>query len=470
MRFWSILLALALLAGCQHKYAPPPDENGAGGAGRRDGGAGAGCVGLQCQVNQSCRNGAHTTLKGRVFAPNGILPLYNAAVFVPRTTVEPFPDGVTCNRCDGKLSGAPIAAALTGPDGSFTLVDVPGGKDIPLVIQIGRWRRQVIIPGIDDCRDNTLLDTELTRLPRNATEGDIPRIAIASGRADPFECLLLKIGMDAREITAPDDAFTGRIHYYLATDAPGPPLAGVTPRADRLFATLPNLLRYDVVILPCEGGRFDKSAVDTMTVTPDPRVLLGQYLDAGGRVFATHLSYDWFTYARSPFNKIAAPTNGEGQWPVGQADDYGNTIHVPLNATFPKGADFSSWLLFAGAHSAPGTLDINEGRHDLTGVDPTLAQPWAIYDFSGVGSGPGVMHFTFNTPLSPPKDDQGVPLYCGRVVFSDFHVSAGVRQSLDLPFPVACKAEPMTDQEKALAFMLFDLSSCVQEDSIVPVL
>ncbi len=64
----------------------------------------------------------------------------------------------------------------------------------------------------------------------------------------------------------------------------------------------------------------------------------------------------------------------------------------------------------------------------------------------------------------------GVPAYCGRVVFSDFHVTAGAVQPMNKTFPGACKSDPMTDQEKALAFMLFDLSSCVQQDTTPPIL
>ena len=422
------------------------------------------CEGLRCSVDTSCDATHKTTITGTAFAPNGTLPLYNAIVYVPTGEVLPFPSGVTCDRCDGKVSGTPLAQAVTGPDGTFTLTDVPSGVDIPLVIQLGRWRRQVTIPAVTSC-EVTTIGPDLTRLPRNAREGDIPQIAIASGAADPFECLLLKAGIDANEIGESNGAAPTRIHFYRATDKPGTDLATYAPRADALYTSLANLLRYDVVLLPCEGGAFDKSRVAGNTLASDPRALLEQYVNVGGRVFATHLSYAWFTYQGSPFNRIAAPTSATGQWPVGQVDQYDSTIPGKIALTFQKGADFAQWLRAAGATSQPNRLEIKEGRHDLTGVDPRLATSWVTHDFSPVGGGPGVMHVTFNTPLdAPPLGGSGERAYCGRVVFSDFHVTAGALNNGSLPFPAACKAGELTDQEKALIFMLFDLSSCVQDE------
>jgi hypothetical protein len=74
---------------------------------------------------------------------------------------------------------------------------------------------------------------------------------------------------------------------------------------------------------------------------------------------------------------------------------------------------------------------------------------------------------TFNTPINPPKDDQGNPAWCGRVVYSDFHVSASAVTSGN--YPQSCLMQELSPQEKALAFMLFDLSSCVQKDTEPPI-
>jgi hypothetical protein len=65
--------------------------------------------------------------------------------------------------------------------------------------------------------------------------------------------------------------------------------------------------------------------------------------------------------------------------------------------------------------------------------------------------------------------DAGAPDQCGRVVFSSFHVSANALVDGGTTFPSSCRNDPPSAQEKALIFMLFDLSSCVQRDELPPI-
>ncbi len=123
-----------------------PDICGGGGKPSVCGG-GTACTGL-CLQQTTCDGGPLTTLTGRVVA--GTLPKYgnpdpipNVLVYVPNGTVKAFTKGVQCSQCGADVSGNPLVETTTGVDGTFTLTNVPVGNNIPVVIQLGRWRRQV---------------------------------------------------------------------------------------------------------------------------------------------------------------------------------------------------------------------------------------------------------------------------------------------------------------------------------------
>ncbi len=184
------------------------------------------CEGLECQqstckggncVQPACPGGALTTLTGKVYDPAGRVPLYNVDVYVPNG-----PAGRLSRRsklrqlCRIVRPANAVVRTTTDASGSFTLgdhgADVPAGSNIPLVFQIGKWRRQITIPTVTACTQTALTDPNQTRLPRDQSEGHIPKMALTTGQNDALECLLRKVGIADSEFTP--ETGNGRINFY----------------------------------------------------------------------------------------------------------------------------------------------------------------------------------------------------------------------------------------------------------------
>ncbi|HEX2677002.1 MAG TPA: carboxypeptidase regulatory-like domain-containing protein, partial [Polyangiales bacterium] len=271
------------------------------------------CSGLACQQTtcvtgeckaKACTTGKSTNVSGTVYDPAGKLPLYNVLVFVPNGTLSKIESGASCDRCN-LVKEKPLVSALTDTHGHFLLKNVPVGEDIPLVMQIGKWRRQVSISTVKACTETKLTDKNLTRLPRNKKEGNIPLIAITTGGADSMECLPRRLGIDDAEFTT--DKGTGRIHLYsghdngtdtatAAFDASLNKGATLT-RSTALWNTVTALKKYDLVILSCEGDPIESEK------PASARKALYEYAKIGGRVFASHWQRIWFSDGPDPVPK-----------------------------------------------------------------------------------------------------------------------------------------------------------------------
>ena len=415
------------------------------------------CVNLQCQ-QLACENGATTSVSGTVYDPAGKNPLYNVAVFVPNTKPQPFTNGASCDRCDTLYTGSPIAATLTDAAGRFKLDNVPVGADIPLVIQIGKWRRQLSVASVAECRDNPQPDRTL-RLPKNRMEGDIPKIAISTGGADTLECLLRRVGLDATEY-GPGATSEARVHIYKGEHGDDDPEAPNTAppgpaSAAALWDRSEHLMAYDLLLLSCEGDE----------TTNMNQQALHDYASAGGRVFASHFHYSWFNTGPYGDENLAKWTRGSNG-----IDDISSTIvtTLPNGQPFAKGQALAAWLANVGALEN-GKLPIEDAKHNAdVGADHTPSQPWIVADQDAEAPG-ATQYFSFNTPTDALVNTADtVGMYCGRVVFSDLHVGAASNDDKGRPVPTGCSNGALSPQEAALEFMLFDLSSCIIPDEVPP--
>jgi hypothetical protein len=403
--------------------------------------AGTACNGLRCSV-PTCAAGATTAIEGDVYDPAGKTKLYGAIVYVPNAELAPIVRGRSCEKC-GSVSGDPIATALTDEHGHFRIQGVPAGMDIPLVVQIGKWRRTIKLPKVDSCATTKVADGD-AHLPRNAIEGDLPQLAVVTGGFDELGCLLSRIGVDGAEYTAPNSF--GRIHVYRGIGG-GDTTTGGAPAAPTLWNDEATLAKYDAVLLSCEGWEYDEDDGTNGNKTVAAKSAMRAYAEKGGRIFATHYHYTWFKQSpEADFRDVA-------QWNE-PSSAYG-TKHLSVDTSFPKGVAFAKWLDANGASAMPGTLDVTNPGSNVASVNAATTQRWLYTD-----SPPNVAFMSFNTPIAAAPADQ-----CGRAVFSDVHVS-GEQGSLALPG--ACGAAKLTPQELALEFLLFDLTACVQPDAQTP--
>jgi hypothetical protein len=435
-----------------------PGDTGDGG---NDDVAGA-CQNLACQQTSctkgrcrqpACPAGQKTTVTGTAFDPAGNVPLYNVAVYVPNTPLKPLTQGVACNRCQATIANA-VSATLTDVKGQFTLDDVPVGTNIPLVVQVGKWRRAVTIPTVTACANTALPGSDLTRLPRNRQEGELPRIALTTGGHDALECLLRKVGIDDSEFTlATGD---GRVNLFAGKDGTdrydaslngGAMLTPVVP----WWNSADNLKAYDVVLYSCEGAptTTNKSAAALRAFQ--------DYTDAGGRVFASHFHNYWLQHAQPPLSTAASFVDDRPAL---------NQLVADIDVSFTKGAALADWLMNLGGSTTRGKLSIGGARNTLLTVDTKVAQRWIFST-----SPQSVQYMSASTPVGLTEDQQ-----CGRVVFSDLHLSSATSigpsrdrslagpgdPDLGFPFPTGCVTQDLSPQELALVFMLFDLSSCIQ--------
>jgi hypothetical protein len=421
-----------------------------------------------------------TTITGKVFMPNGTLPVYDALVYVPNGTVAAVPQGIgTCDSCSAPASGDPLISTRTDHTGTFTLTNMPyRATGVPLVIQAGRWRKQITVTptrcGTLDLSPNATQSPTTNNTTFGATQSatnNIPKFAVTTGGQDALQCLLRKIGIADSEFTQPSG--NGRVNLFAGSGGTNqyrsnPVFNGYTGTGtwtpgNQATRNFPNetvlygddtggnnnvvdtdrLYQYDAVVLTCTGS-------ESQSAMANYRAEMKAYADAGGKIFASHWHHGWLEYGPSPWggrnNPPTAPLVPIAT--INHQADLASPITGTINTGFAKGSALSQWLQAAGSTATAGTISITGAQHTIDAIDTTRATAWIT-----IPSQNSVQYFDFNTPV-------GAATQCGRFVISDLHVS---RDDVNDDFPSGCTSTGMTDQEKVLAFMLFDLTSCISQ-------
>jgi hypothetical protein len=229
----------------------------------------------------------------------------------------------------------------------------------------------------------------------------------------------------------------------------------LTP-ADELWASTDELMKYDIVMMSCEGDPYENQKPMAS------RENLYTYASQGGRVFASHFHHVWFSDGPDP-----VPTTGTWRTRTNPAGTGADPVTATINQSFPKGAALAQWLVNVGASSTLGQMDVVYSRDNVQAVNASVASEWITVDNPNFPAAPkAVQYMSFNTPIAAAED-----MICGREVYTNLHV-ASVDDTTPLNakgFPASCEMRDLSAQEKAVAFMLFDLSACVQSEEKPPV-
>jgi hypothetical protein len=405
-------------------------------------------TGLCNQVPPDCT----TSLSGVVYDPAGKNPVYNAIVFIPSDPagkVPAFEPGArSCGSCDLSI-GDYVAATTTDATGKFRLTGVPATTKVPFVVQIGKWRREVFLPKVTACTSATV-PAEFSRLPRNQSEGSLPRMALVTGLSDQLGCLLVKIGVDAQEFTAPHaggavDVYQGPGGAALSTGTAGDCTSTPCP----LWSDKASLESYDMALLGCEGGEH-------LETKPAAAIqAMHDWLGEGGKLLATHYHYVWFKDGPADFANAATWLGGS---PATGAGSYG------IDTSFVRGKEMHDWLVGVGAVTGY-QIALTGVASSVSMVSQSAASRW-IYDDAGSAKALSLKTPVGGVPVPPDASPETQRSYCGQAMFTDLH--AGDPPQAGSTVPASCMAGALSPGEAALEYLFFDLSACVASYVQIP--
>lgn len=342
------------------------------------------------------------TLNGKVVAPDGIIPINGALVYLTHEAPPPIQQKTHCDHCVEIDEAQPYV--LSSTDGSFTL-EAPVGSWL-MVVQKGAFRR---MRPIDVVEGEQQVDAMATRLPgtRNPAQGDeIPKMAVIQAVYDSIEATLTKLGVPGSSF----DLFQGG-----------------TPAGISFLTSKEQLLQYHIVFFPCDVNWANAHLSD-----PQVKQNLRDFVEQGGRLYTTDYAYD---VTRQSFPEPISWLEDTGEMDSAEAFYYSD---VPATANDQGLAD---WLTVQGiptftiqdAYTAIDVVNQYTGpdeNGDTQTFDPKV---WVSAEVPGYGVRPTTVSFQYG---------------CGRALFSTYHTES---DSSLLP------------QERALLYILLEVAVCVGE-------
>lgn len=385
----------------------------------------------------ACAGRPATRIEGVVRFPNGTLPVSRALVYVPVDPSGAVPRSGTCGECIDRTGV--WAVVETEVDGRFVLSDVPPDATM-VVVQKGPFVRRVPVT-LAPCADNEL-PAEATRLPRDSSEGEVPRIAVVTGTFDHMQTVLTRLGLSssAIEIVAGDP------------DDPAPNDGGAG-----LFRDRDRLLAFDYVFVNCGAGLADSWAAASPLTERAMRDNIVAFVEGGGRLYVTDLAYDVLEVAMpSAIDFGGSAGTSETPEPIDGAES-GPSIDRAVHAEVLD-ADLRAWLGETGALDAAGQMEVRgleDGWVRVSRANPDRAVVWVRGPLDA-----DVVDDPWGDPWDEPTSVEPSALTvtsdrgCGRALFTSYHTlhDGG--------------GATLSAQEQALAYLVLEIGNCIEEPQL----
>ena len=386
----------------------------------------------------------NVSITGKLLAPDGKTPIAGAAVYIPASSSQQSVKTVVKQsilKCETPPEKY-IAFSCTNPDGSFSLnFDNVSGNKVIIKFKKGVFKKTLTL-------DVSSSDLSLgnVSIPSNPTDG-APKIAVVTGNYDSMEIVLAKLGFGSINSWGQLEYGTEKFDLYDGNYSLND---NKYPNFDALFLDLdsdgkPDIYNYDIVFINC-GNNYEYDVLtDTTKIS-----ILREYVNQGGRLYITDLSYDFVEQVFPEFlDFYGSDTTPESSQEVMGAAEVGNagiTAEADvLDTTLAKWLETVSCVDILGnsvkcINSSTNTVHIEgflSGWAVINGPHPTHNSDVKIWVEGNVSWWDG-------------SDQNGVkPLTVsfsvgkGKVLYTSYHTEASLGTSGLLP------------QERILQYLVF---------------
>lgn len=371
-------------------------------------------------------------ITGKLLAPDSTTPISNALVYVPDSTIATIKtQALAC----GTPPNANWAATCTGPDGSFSFQAETSLNSIKLVFKKGSFETETSIN-----IQNGQANVGNVKLQNDPTKG-APKMAVVTGSYDQIQNVLAKLGFGEVQ-NGGLKLGTEKFDLYDGDDS----LETSDPSIQALFedgsdaGTEADIFNYDIVFFNCGTEEL---------LTPQDTALLREYVQKGGKIYASDLAYDYVEQSFPEYIDFYGSDHIEETAPeeIGMAQ-VGNS-DITSEATVDAG--LKAWLQSVTCRN--GNCVNPDGKVHIEG----FAGGWAIINQAHTAKKADVKVWaTGNVTWMDTSGDEVVnmsavkpltvtfPFGTGKVLYTSYHSEPGVEAGL-------------IAQERILQYLVFEL-------------